>query len=326
VASKGNSKHYRRGLVLGLTLAEIFLLLLFLLLLVFSYLLNVEKIKWDPVKKVLVEANLPADTTAEIQSSVANLREQVVSYEAVVEVLPDAESMITAINEFVQLKERLREQGVEVDNPDVLRSRLQAMSDADLLAKEYENICGDLKQLKEQLTNDFSAPTAQAALESCPSDKRLDVSDLEPENMEEAKQIIERLQRTNNRLNKNLTDLSGGKGLVYPPCWASPSNPERPLYSYNVSIKDDGLLVVLADDRTGQDLSVFKGDARDPDYDRVLSRREFLDQTRGLFDWSVENQCRFFVRVIDQTSADNKSGYKDYLATVETHFYKYLVP
>ena len=325
MASKGNAKHYRRGLVLGLTLAEVFLLLLFLLLLVFSYLLNIEKIKWEPVKEVLIEANLPADTTAEMQTSVATLRDQVESYESVVEALPDADSMITAINEFVELKERLRDQGVEVDDPDVLRTRLQAMSDADLLAKEYENVCGDLERLKDQLSNDFEAPTAQAALETCPSDKRLDVSSLEPESMEEAKQIIERLQRTNSRLNKSLTDLSGGRGLVYPPCWASPSNPDRPIYSYNVSIKDEGLVVELGDDRTGQDLSVFKNGARDPDYDRTLSRREYLSQTRGLFNWSVDNQCRFFVRVIDDTSADNKSGYKDYLATVETHFYKYLV-
>ena len=128
MASKGNSKHYRRGLVLGLTLAEIFLLLLFLLLLVFSYLLNIEKIKWEPVKKVLIEANLPANTTAEIQTSVATLQEQVESYESVVEALPDADSMITAISEFVELKERLRDQGVKVDDPDVLRTRLQAMS------------------------------------------------------------------------------------------------------------------------------------------------------------------------------------------------------
>jgi len=264
VASKGNAKHYRRGLVLGLTLAEVFLLLLFLLLLVFSYLLNIEKIKWEPVKEVLIEANLPADTTAEMQTSVATLRDQVESYESVVEALPDADSMITAINEFVELKERLRDQGVEVDDPDVLRTRLQAMSDADLLAKEYENVCGDLERLKDQLSNDFEAPTAQAALETCPSDKRLDVSSLEPESMEEAKQIIERLQRTNSRLNKSLTDLSGGRGLVYPPCWASPSNPDRPIYSYNVSIKDEGLVVELGDDRTGQDLSVFKNGGRDP--------------------------------------------------------------
>ena len=57
----------------------------------------------------------------------------------------------------------------------------------------------------------------------------------------------------------------------------------------------------------------------------ILSNRDFLSSTRPLYEWSENKQCRFFVRVEDDTLINEKAVYKDRLKTVERHFYKLLV-
>lgn len=54
-----------------------------------------------------------------------------------------------------------------------------------------------------------------------------------------------------------------------------------------------------------------------------LSMTEFLNQTRPLFDWSKDKGCRFYVKILDQTAAAEKSVYKQRLRTVGQHFYHF---
>ena len=325
MAGRADGFAYRRGLVLGLTLAEIFLLLLFLLLLVFAHLLSVEESRWDPVRHVLRSAGMPASTPEELQAGVAQLAESREAYASVRDLLPDADAMVEAVAAFARLRDELAEGGVAVDDPDALTSRLQAMSDAEALAEAYSRTCGDIDALEELLASDFRPGTAEDALRRCPSETATAASS-EPRSLEEASQMIARLRRTNAGLSRSLSDLSEGRGLVYPPCWASLLDTQRPHYLYNVTIDDDGLEVEEGDPRSSQDLSVFASGAVEPALGRRISQAEFLRDTKALFDWSVDNQCRFFVRVSDASSPSNKAGYKTRLATVENHFYKYLVP
>ncbi len=65
--------NYRRGLVLGLTLAEIFFLLIFLLLATFAYLLSMQERKWLPVLKELQTHDLPRETPEQIRTSMQKM-------------------------------------------------------------------------------------------------------------------------------------------------------------------------------------------------------------------------------------------------------------
>lgn len=49
------------------------------------------------------------------------------------------------------------------------------------------------------------------------------------------------------------------------------------------------------------------------------------DNALPLFDWSVAEKCKFFVRVFDLTQPHEKNVYKIHLRTVNKHFYHYDV-
>jgi hypothetical protein len=56
---------------------------------------------------------------------------------------------------------------------------------------------------------------------------------------------------------------------------------------------------------------------------RELSPEQFLSQTRSIFNWSEERDCRFVVEIADETGTAEKMAYKTRLRTVEQHFYKH---
>lgn len=47
--------------------------------------------------------------------------------------------------------------------------------------------------------------------------------------------------------------------------------------------------------------------------------------SRAVFNWSVKEGCRFFVRVFDLTKDEEKMIYKRRLRTVGEHFYYFEV-
>jgi len=60
------------------------------------------------------------------------------------------------------------------------------------------------------------------------------------------------------------------------------------------------------------------------DPQEVLSESVFLARTRPLFQYSQQENCRFFVVVYDATASHEKPLYKSLLRAVEGHFYKRL--
>lgn len=110
-----------------------------------------------------------------------------------------------------------------------------------------------------------------------------------------------------------------GKGGDLPSCWMTPEG------------KIDYLLDVVLDPhgiRVRENYPSYRKPERDrlpmsaiPD-GTLYSQGRFLSITRAIFDWSVANECRFYVVVYDGTGAHEKELYKDLLRTVEGHFYK----
>ena len=95
----------------------------------------------------------------------------------------------------------------------------------------------------------------------------------------------------------------------------------RIVYIYDALLLDDGLRLSVNDDRTGLDMAGLEANGAEPKLGQTISRQAFLASTRGLHAWSVTQGCRFYARIIDGTSAGNKSGYIQARRTVEDRFY-----
>jgi hypothetical protein len=121
---------------------------------------------------------------------------------------------------------------------------------------------------------------------------------------------IERLQQTVE---------NSGHGRVWPSCWTRPDGTID--YLLEVGLTTGGLSVREATvparqkKRVELDLDPF-------DASRVLAPSAFLEKTAKVFAVSQRQQCRFYVRVYDETGDDEKVTYKRLLKAVEGHFYK----
>ena len=103
-----SGRSYRRGLVLGLTLAEIFLLLLFLLLAIFSYLLSLEEDKWVSLKSIINKQELPSDTVKNIEESILIMSDSYENYNALSEQFENPAETAKKIVAYNKIKKELK--------------------------------------------------------------------------------------------------------------------------------------------------------------------------------------------------------------------------
>src|SRR5262245_58818451 len=113
-----------------------------------------------------------------------------------------------------------------------------------------------------------------------------------------------------------------GKGLTgteHPPCSSTDGKPDfifdAHLGSTTITLHDNELQEVAAK-RADWPTSEIK-------FDTPVTKGTFLSMTNALFQWSDAKQCRFFVRIVDDTLAHEKAIYKIQLRTVGYHFYYY---
>ena len=106
-----------------------------------------------------------------------------------------------------------------------------------------------------------------------------------------------------NRLKDTLNALKkSGNGLTYPPCWKVSSG--QPVYTFDVTIRDNGLLVH----------DIAPGHMQRPEakliepfpQDSVVDPAYFQRATSKLLDWSKDQDCRFYVVVRDATGSNEQ--------------------
>jgi hypothetical protein len=111
-----------------------------------------------------------------------------------------------------------------------------------------------------------------------------------------------------------------GKGTEKPACWATQEGRSEYIFTIDLTstgfIVHDNALPHRADEQRKLPLEAFK-------YDTEAFAPAFRAMSTPLRDWSDQNNCRFFVRVIDLTRADEKQIYKRQLRTVGEYFYTY---
>jgi hypothetical protein len=308
-----DEREHRRGLVLGLTLAEILLLLLFLVLLALAG--RVFQLKEDAEKH---EKQLD-----EIHRTLGPIMEKFnKTGEVDLAAIRELTERLSRIADLEMSNEALRAESSE------LKSKLAALQ---RLGPKGDKIVSEFAPLLERASrirpDDPPAALRRAVdlLENAPTT-------LKPEDLksfstlgkvtERVKDLETRVVATEterDRFRRERDNLMRSKGgLQYPSCWTNEKGETE--YIFDITFRDGGLRVrdnfqeTRKDDPAWKLLNEFKRGTE-------INESAFVSATSRLFQWSKDNECRFVVIVRDQTG-DNKVTYKTLMRSVERHFYK----
>lgn len=345
----------RRGLLLGLTLSEIMMIILFALLLLFGAVFaeqdedkkriaELEKAARrgetalavvDPMRDLLAQVGISPNKIDDVlreMKLVEQLREEIKRLQAQQTALvpvndTDAKKKLETVVQELRTKEAelaaaqkkldqmQREMAQLADKRKDAAKLATAMVDAGLTpeqAKDAEKTVGAMKAVMEDLRQRMAkAGVDPAKVDAIVQTAGKDWAHTAMDN----KNLIE---QTKYWKTKWEFDVGNGKKGVTP-CWATNGVVD---FIYDVALTDDGMKV-----RRNQVPQWAE------DYDRLpvegirlgsmLSQAEFTTSTRPLFDYSnrKDKDCRFFVRLYDETSVNAKLIYQQRRRAVEGHFF-----
>jgi len=277
---------YRRGQALGFTLAELFTLLLFLVLLILAGVQQHEKSaereskeNWDRVQTELGATNKRA---AALQEKERRLRE----------FFGVADDFGDDFNDLVPAK----------GNPSDPK-REQALIEKAAAADEINRV----------LKADSSSERKGTAAEGQYDPKSLSAR---------VRSCIDEQERLRGQV-ANLEKRYGGTGTVFPSCWVTATGGTEFVFDIDLVSTPDGGRVMIHNNQVpghdGDKTRLFV----DTQFNQSLTDADFLDETRQFYDFGREQhpECRFFVRINDRTASQDKSIFKDLLLTVERNFY-----
>lgn len=287
-------REYRRGVILGLTLAEVLILLVFLLLLSAGALMarrdqQIRTLRADlsslrtqmaPVVDALRRRGITLTS-----DQLASRLERVTDYDRVRRELSDAQSALAAARadaaKSVRQAEALQARIARIpkDKADAAAKAAQADAMAGLLAKAGASGATPVDELRGVL--DHSALLAAAN------------RDLGGQN--------EQMRREIARVKGN-----GGTGLPY--CWTTSDG--HPEFMLRVELRDGNEVVVSdMDPKPRPDdeaWNLLDGLPRD----RPIPVADMISAVGPLTHQAIEERCRYAVEADDATSRTNKPGYK----------------
>lgn len=309
IDSNTRNRVYRRGMILGWTLAEVFVLIVFALLFAIAAMMLREKRNIDAaaqLKKTRGELRGASQKIAGLQKQNAYLRKHLF--------LPDNfddvyHELVLADQENAELRaERdtlARDQATAVNLKTALERKGTSEKDAGRELAQLAKLAADAKRLEDALARDHLTLDEAGTLAS---------------REQKAQSEANTYRGQTKNLEAKIATLGGGTEM--PACWAEPDS-GRIEYIFDVALTNDGILVhdnrlpSRAQDEKLLPLAGFS-------FDREISDDDFDDESGSLYSWSKQHGCRFFVRVFDDTGNDQKEIYKQRLNTVEEHFYKIL--
>lgn len=305
-----DEREQRRGLVLGLTLAEILLLLLFLLLLVLGSQVRSWRDRYEALGQTLEELKpLQEALAAGGAADITNVQELVARFQA----------LQTTEKEVVRLRS---------ENADLLKQSKLTESMRLISAGKENQIIEVLKRASEIDPNDppaflkRSLDVMDRLGRDASPDKVKPLSEMIP-----SQDLLDKLASTEadrDKIRRERDNLmrGPGNGLTYPSCWTTTSGQTE--YIFDVTLSDSGVLVKNAT----------PGRAKDPAWnlvgpfarDTTINENVFIGATKKLFESSVAQRCRYYAIVRDATGA-SKARYKHLQQLVQGNFYPlYLSP
>jgi hypothetical protein len=304
---------YRRGLVLGLTMAEIAVLVIFVLLLVFGALLT----------RQAREAEALHETVALLEPARAEL-------DRIADRLGGSpEAIVEALARAAETQRRLVLIEEEVGRLRELEQTLESIRSHGTPEQPLPEIFRELMLLRDATVDAGIAPVPEAlrrALADAAEAKEI-LAAVAGEDAATLGEVNARLAREAENLKAQMANLLrqaqlGGRGLDHPPCW--PTRDGKAEYIFDVALTGQGLILRDRDlphrvaDRSELPLAGLV-------FGEELTPERFLVLTAPLFRWSDDKSCRFVVRAFDTTGPADKAIYKRHMRVLEQHFYKYEV-
>lgn len=300
--------HYRRGLVLGLTMAEIMVLILFTLLLALATSLlsrdtEIRKLARDAAALTRSNEGMVLRATdqniklAALRSSNERLSGRLRRQQEEIVRLKAAEE------KWVRLQ-RTVPAGVRVE--DVVQRLTRLRGERDALRAEAER----LRPLE---------PWGSVIPDIVRELKRADLDTLEPRTVVERLREMRAAEKENENLRGQNAQLSdqirrSGRGNEFPSCWATPEGRIESIFE--ITFHRTGIVVSnrdlphRSDERAALPLSQTLFGAQ-------VTRDQFRQQFAPLYRWSVERKCRFYV-IMYSTAPEVRA---DYVNAVNAFFY-----
>jgi hypothetical protein len=299
-----DKKSYRRGVVLGFTVAEIILLVLFALLLALA--------------AVLIKGRGAMErayaTNERFGSAIAALdRQDKVTF---------SKNIDTALGEQIDYDKKVKElekKMMKQSLPDDVYAELQAQK-LDLSTKDGKERFLDMlisalyAQKEAQKNGNTAKENIEAACKAGAEMQKVLGKDKKPGD------ILNSIKDSKAQA-EHWKDQAAKCGLagILPPCYRE-TNEEQIPYIYDARIKPEG--IQLLDTVPEKYKTRFNSDFKNPPpTNKVLSEQEFRSMTYQFLEFGRKNECRFYVRVFDDL-ANDKDRFKALLKAVENNFYK----
>lgn len=289
---------YRKGLVLGLTMAEVMMLILFGLLIAFV---------------MVVGKDGQSDPDERRDSILAEIEKLVEEKGSSLEDLRDDFDELWAARQG-EAEQRRRAELAEKRRGDAL--------DEKEIAERQRDDALDQKELAEKRRDDALKQKERAEKEKseAESDRSKAVNDREEaeRQRDEALERMETAERERDELRDEL------HGIDRPPCWKKALR--TPYYSFAVALTGDGYefrRLPTPDEHIGSEAEKLHDEITTGT--KIFTEREMLAATSRINDWSraQEDMCVFYVKITDRTGPQEKKTYKRRRATLENVFYTY---
>jgi hypothetical protein len=315
---------YKKGVLLGLTVAEAMLLILFALMLALGALLSKRDQSIAALGARLVNMTTElrsAETRAGVYQALAEGR---AADEFIREIILAREQTAEVARERAALAEQQR---VLAENTELARA-LEGHRDPESRMRELAALGARL----EAETAKISPETDRDDLfELVPEAIGLaDAADAAGANAEQAREMLdgaEKAARDNATLRGQVARFRQelarmGRGGEYPPCWVTESGEIQ--YIFDIELLSNGTLRVR--DATAPVRMMDRRELPIPSelLAAPVSPSRFRALTAPLFALAQQRECRFVVIARDRTAASQKDLFKNLLLTVEGHFYKSL--
>ena len=288
----------RGGIVLGLTMAEIFILIVFCLLLLLANILDKKNNEINELKVDIQQKDEYLEILNKNPNLISNLKK--------LDEMFDTDSFDDAFKELILINKKIKSSVAQLkglqEKIKELHEFEEVLQKNDLSINETVSIIESIQEIKK--TN----PDLLSEQES--------ICDL-PNKIE---QLQAKIKTEHNRmiyLQKKLERLVG-KGTEKPACWATSSG--RSEYIFDMVLTSHGIII---NDNKLPDRIIEQAELplKLIHFNQELNSQNFRIATQALYDWSNKNECCFFVKVFDKTKQNEKSIYKKRLRVVGEHFY-----
>lgn len=306
-----NKTNERNSFLLGLTLTELCFLIFLIFLLINLFKITELSKKNDELSQDLskyVDENKEIVEKLRLQKIVIKKIEKELGITTTKEANEFLSKLVKSeklIQENAALNNEIEELKTELKSYAYLEKQIDEVKELENLPITTDYLVDSIKKRKliEKLAKNFGATNidnSEQFLANKINEKSKEASNL--------KGVVKNLQQ------KCL------KGVDHPPCWANRDGHIE--YIYTITLHEETLSIERAwPDERMSDLEFIPGASKIINND--YSMTSFGQAVTPVYDWSVENECRHFVRIKDSTNT--KKAFKRNLFAVENYFYKFLL-